>query len=152
MAASCDGTVHIWNSRSGNGISVISESSGQYGTSSRNSDQANMLDFCSLRSGFLSNTYDARVYTCTHHLETLNRLLTRTGNGSLRLLDSRSGNLINSWQAHDGYVTKVWFCFQILSCRFFFMLYIWVFSSLNFNLFTLYTPHGKSFNTPKRCR
>ncbi|KAL4588786.1 hypothetical protein LXL04_001681 [Taraxacum kok-saghyz] len=140
MAASCDGT----------GISVISESAGQYGTSSRNSDQANMLDFCSLRSGFLSNSYDARVYTCTHHLETLNRLLTRTGNaiwiaaelsyGHYMLLDGRSGNLINSWQAHDGYVTKVWFCFQFLSCRFFFMLYIWVFSSLNFNLFTLYSP------------
>ena len=27
--------------------------------------------------------------------------------GNCRLLDSRSGNVIASWRAHDGYVTKV---------------------------------------------
>lgn len=173
-AASCDGTIHIWNSQSGKGISVISENSTQYGTSltcsSRiHSDQANMLDFSSLGSGILSSAYDASLYTCMHHLQTVNRLVAGTGNGSLRfidvdqgqklhlwrsdsvesnypslissicscgsskmqynggsgattspswiaaglssghcrLLDIRSGNLISSWQAHDGYVTKL---------------------------------------------
>lgn len=31
--------------------------------------------------------------------------------GSCRLLDVRSGNLIASWRAHDGYITKV--CLRI---------------------------------------
>ena len=34
--------------------------------------------------------------------------------GHCRLLDMRSGNIITSWQAHEGYVTKVCtgFCFH----------------------------------------
>lgn len=31
------------------------------------------------------------------------------GSGNCRLLDARSGNVIASWRAHDGYVTKVCF-------------------------------------------
>lgn len=31
--------------------------------------------------------------------------------GSCRLLDARSGNLVASWRAHDGYITKV--CLRI---------------------------------------
>lgn len=27
--------------------------------------------------------------------------------GNCRLFDARSGNIITSWRAHDGYVTKV---------------------------------------------
>nr|XP_043605925.1 protein GFS12 [Erigeron canadensis] len=172
--ASCDGTIHVWHSHSGKNISVIAENSGnstQYGSSSTSlsrihSDQANMLDYSSLGSGILSSAYDGSLYTCMHHLETVNRLVAGTGNGSLRfididecqklhlwksdssessfpslissicscgstktqtngavtppswiaaglssgqcrLLDMRSGNLITSWQAHDGYVTKL---------------------------------------------
>ncbi|GJY31366.1 protein GFS12 isoform X1 [Tanacetum coccineum] len=172
--ASCDGTIHVWNSQSGKNISVITEhaeNSRQYGSSltsvSRiHSEQANMLDFSSLGSGILSSTYDGSLYTCMHHLETVNRLVAGTGNGSLRfididqgqklhlwrsdpvetsfpslissicscgstkmqanegvaspswiaaglssghcrLLDMRSGNIITSWQAHEGYVTKL---------------------------------------------
>ncbi|KAM0042092.1 putative protein kinase CMGC-MAPK family transcription factor WD40-like family [Helianthus debilis subsp. tardiflorus] len=169
--ASCDGTIHLWNSQSGKKISVIAENSAQYGNSMTSaskihSDQANMLDFSSLGSGILSSAYDGSMYTCMHHLETVNRLVAGTGNGSLRfidieegqklhlwrsdpsessfpslissicscgstkmqangaatspswiaaglssghcrLLDMRSGDLITSWQAHDGYVTKL---------------------------------------------
>ncbi|KAL4579209.1 hypothetical protein LXL04_015347 [Taraxacum kok-saghyz] len=154
-AASCDGTVHIWNTQSGKGISVISENSNG-GASRIHSEQPNMLDFS---TGILSSSYDGSLYTCMHHLKTLNRLVAGTGNGSLRfidvekgqklhlwrsdsvessfpslissicscgmqksngswiaaglssghcrLLDIRSGNVINSWQAHGGYVTKL---------------------------------------------
>ena len=28
--------------------------------------------------------------------------------GQCRLFDLRSGKIISSWQAHDGYVTEVW--------------------------------------------
>lgn len=87
--ASCDGTIHVWNSQSGKRISVIAEHSSQYGTSSMSaskihSDQANMLDFSSLGSGILGSAYDGSMYTCMHHLETVNRLVAGTGNGSLR--------------------------------------------------------------------
>ncbi|GJU68243.1 protein GFS12 isoform X1 [Tanacetum coccineum] len=173
--ASCDGTIHVWNSQSGKNISVITEhaeNSRQYRSSltfvSRiHFEQADMLDFSSLGSGILSSTYDGSLYTCMHHLETVNRLVSGTGNGSLRfidmnegqklhlwrsdpvetsfpsfissicscgstkmqanegaaspswiaaglssghcrLLNTRSGNIITSWQAHKGYVTKVY--------------------------------------------
>ncbi|KAD4385173.1 hypothetical protein E3N88_25341 [Mikania micrantha] len=157
--ASCDGTIHVWNSQSGKKMSVIAENSAQYGSSlmsasKMHSDQANMLDFSSLGSGILSSAYDGNMYTCMHNLGTVNRLVAGTGNGSLRfidieegqklhlwrsdsfdstfpslissicscgstkiaaglssghcrLLDMRSGDLITSWQAHDGYVTKL---------------------------------------------
>ncbi|KAI3687414.1 hypothetical protein L1987_81110 [Smallanthus sonchifolius] len=169
--ASCDGTIHVWNSQSGKKISVIAENSAPCGSSLMSaskihSDQANMLDFSSLGSGILSSAYDGNMYTCMHHLETVNRLVAGTGNGSLRfidieegqklhlwrsdpfessfpslissicscgstkmqangaatspswiaaglssghcrLLDMRSGDLITSWHAHDGYVTKL---------------------------------------------
>ncbi|KAK9080055.1 hypothetical protein SSX86_001730 [Deinandra increscens subsp. villosa] len=169
--ASCDGTIHVWNSQSGKNISVIAENSSQYGSSLMSAskihvDQANMLDFSSHGNGILSSTYDGSMYTCMHHLETVSRLVAGTGNGSLRfidieegqklhlwrsdssessfpslissicscgstkmqtngaasspswiaagqssghcrLLDMRSGDLITSWQAHDGYVTKL---------------------------------------------
>lgn len=90
--ASCDGTIHVWNSQSGKNMFVIAENSGnsaQYGSSftsvSRtHSEQANMLDFSSLGSGILSSAYDGSLYTCMHHLETENRLVAGTGNGSLR--------------------------------------------------------------------
>ncbi|GJR53132.1 protein GFS12 isoform X1 [Tanacetum coccineum] len=129
-------------------------------------EEANMLDFSSLGSEILSSTSDGSLYTCMHHLETVNWLVAGTGNGSLRfininqgqklylwrsapvetsfpslissictcgttkmranegaaspswiaaglssghfrLLDMRNGNIITSWQAHEGYVTKL---------------------------------------------
>ncbi|XP_071701722.1 protein GFS12 isoform X2 [Rutidosis leptorrhynchoides] len=167
--ASCDGTIHVWNSQTGKSVSVIAENSGNSLTSvSRvHAEQANMLDFSSIGSGILSSAYDGNLYTCMHHLETENRLVAGTGNASLRfidinegkklhlwrsdslessfpslississcgstkmqanggmtsspswiaaglssgqcrLLDLRSGNLVTSWQAHDGYVTQL---------------------------------------------
>ncbi|KAM7463204.1 hypothetical protein LguiA_031325 [Lonicera macranthoides] len=172
--ASCDGTVHVWNSETGKLISVFAEFSANSAhqgnpltSASRiNSDQANMLNINPLSSGILTTAFDGSLYTSMHHLENIDMLVVGTGNGSLRfidvnqgqklhlwrsesvesnfpcmissicscgsdnmqaggaagspswiaaglssgicrLLDVRSGNIIASWQAHDGYVTKL---------------------------------------------
>lgn len=172
--ASCDGTVHVWNSQTGKLISVFAEFSANSvhhvspltSASRVNSDQANMLNFNPLSSGIMTTAFDGSLYTSMHHLENINKLVMGTGNGSVRfidvvqgqklnlwrtestessfpslissicscgsdktqaggiaaspswvaaglssgkcrLLDVRSGNIIASWQAHDGYVTKL---------------------------------------------
>ncbi|XP_031256379.1 protein GFS12 [Pistacia vera] len=172
--ASCDGTVHVWNSQTGKLLSVFAEpsmDSAHLGSplspvSKINADQANMLNSNTLSSGILTSTFDGSLYTCLHHLESVERLVVGTGNGSLRfidiaqgqklhlwrgestesgfpslvsaicscgsgtmqaggaitssswiaaglssgqcrLFDVRSGNVIASWKAHDGYVTKL---------------------------------------------
>uniref|UniRef100_A0A5B6YUH3 Putative inactive serine/threonine-protein kinase lvsG n=1 Tax=Davidia involucrata TaxID=16924 RepID=A0A5B6YUH3_DAVIN len=172
--ASCDGTIHVWNSQTGKLISVFAESSANSAhltspltlASKINTDQANMLNSNPLSSGILTTAFDGSMYTCMHHLEFVEKLVVGTGNGSLRfidfakgqklhlwrsesvepsftslvssicsrgsdkmqadgtaafpswiaaglssgycrLLDMRSGNVISSWRAHDGYVTKL---------------------------------------------
>ncbi|CBI25946.3 unnamed protein product, partial [Vitis vinifera] len=172
--ASCDGTIHIWNSQTGKLIKVFSEPSADSlhlasplsSASKINNDQANMLNPNSLTSGILTSAFDGSLYTCMHLLESVEKLVVGTGNGSLRfidvvqgqklhlwrsesidsgfpsfvsavcscgsdrmqvdgasalpswiaagfssgscrLLDVRSGNLIASWRAHDGYITKL---------------------------------------------
>ncbi|RVX21963.1 Protein GFS12 [Vitis vinifera] len=172
--ASCDGTIHIWNSQTGKLIKVFSEPSADSlhlasplsSASKINNDQANMLNPNSLTSGILTSAFDGSLYTCMHLLESVEKLVVGTGNGSLRfidvvqgqklhlwrsesidsgfpsfvsavcscgsdrmqvdgasalpswiaagfssgscrLLDARSGNLIASWRAHDGYITKL---------------------------------------------
>ncbi|KAK4388341.1 S-adenosylmethionine synthase 2 [Sesamum angolense] len=81
----------------------------------------------------LSTAFHGNSYTTMDYLEFSNRLLVGTGNGSLssvkmhheesvaspswvaaafstgycKLFDMRSGKIIASWQAHDGYVTKL---------------------------------------------
>ncbi|PSR97851.1 hypothetical protein CEY00_Acc24500 [Actinidia chinensis var. chinensis] len=172
--ASCDGTVHIWNSQTGKLISMHAESSTNsvhasspsITASKINTDQPNMLNSNPLLSGILSTAFDGSLYTCMHYLEFTEKLVVGTGNGSLRfidvprgeklhlwrsesgessfsslissicacgsdktqadgtaaspswiaaglssgicrLLDVRSGNVIASWRAHDGYVTKL---------------------------------------------
>ncbi|KAK3025328.1 hypothetical protein RJ639_043837 [Escallonia herrerae] len=172
--ASCDGTVHVWNSQTGELLSIYAEFSGCYAylssplasASRLNPDQGNMLNFNPPSSGILTTAFDGNLYTCMHHLEYVDKLVVGTGGGSLRfidvnkgqklhmwrsesaepsypslissicscgsdklqadgavgspswiaaglssgnckLLDMRSGNIIASWQAHDGYVTKL---------------------------------------------
>ncbi|XP_017218771.1 protein GFS12 isoform X1 [Daucus carota subsp. sativus] len=172
--ASCDGTVHIWNSQTGKLISVFTEFSEDSvhhispltSGSRANLDQANMLNFNPHLSGIMTTAFDGSLYTSLHFLQNINRLVMGTGNGSLRfldvvqgqklhlwrtespeasfpslissicscgsdkmqgdgiaaspswvaaglssgkcrLLDVRSGHIIASWQAHDGYITKL---------------------------------------------
>ncbi|KAL5849039.1 hypothetical protein ACOSQ4_007052 [Xanthoceras sorbifolium] len=172
--ASCDGTVHVWNSQTGKLLSLIAEpsfdsthlASPLSSASKINADQASMLNSNTLSSGILTSAFDGSLYTCLHHLEYLEMLVVGTGNGYLRfidiaqgrklhlwrgestesgfaslvsaicscgsdkmqasgasaspswiasglssgqcrLFDVRSGNVIASWKAHDGYVTKL---------------------------------------------
>ncbi|XP_057424012.1 protein GFS12 isoform X2 [Lotus japonicus] len=172
--ASCDGTIHIWNSQTGKQISVFAESQTESGYPTNhqpsvpkiNSDQANVLNLNTLSSGILSSAFDSSLYTCMHLLDSAETLVVGTGNGSLRfidvargqklhiwrgesndssfpslisaicssgsnkiqaggiptlssliatglssghckLFDAKSGNVIASWRAHDGYVTKL---------------------------------------------
>ncbi|KAK7391080.1 hypothetical protein VNO78_19430 [Psophocarpus tetragonolobus] len=172
--ASCDGTIHIWNSQTGKQIFVFAESQTESGhptghpssASKINSDQANVLNLNTLSNGILSSAFDSSLYTCMHLLNSAETLVVGTGNGSLRfvdvtrgqklhiwrgesiessfpslisavcstgsdkmqaggiptlpsfiaaglssghckLFDAKSGNVISSWRAHDGYVTKL---------------------------------------------
>ncbi|TKY51206.1 inactive serine/threonine-protein kinase lvsG [Spatholobus suberectus] len=172
--ASCDGTIHIWNSQTGKQILVFAESQTESGhptshpssVSKINSDQANVLNLNTLSNGIFSSAFDSSLYTCMHLLYSAETLVVGTGNGSLRfidvargqklhiwrgestessfpslisaicstgsdkmqaggistlpsfiaaglssghckLFDAKSGNVISSWRAHDGYVTKL---------------------------------------------
>lgn len=90
--ASCDGTIHIWNSRTGKIITVFSEplvdsthlASPLSPASKNNADQVNMLNSNTLTSGILTGAFDGNLYTCMHHLEFVGMLVVGTGNGSLR--------------------------------------------------------------------
>lgn len=92
--ASCDGTVHIWNSQTGKLISVFTEFSedsvhhvSPLTSGSRvNMDQANMLNFNPHLSGIMTTAFDGSLYTSLHYLQNNNKLVMGTGNGSLRYL------------------------------------------------------------------
>lgn len=90
--ASCDGTIHVWNSRTGKLIYLFAESS-SYSTnvasplssaSKFNPEQANMLNSSTLSGAFLTNAFDGSLYTCMHQIEFDDKLIVGTGNGSLR--------------------------------------------------------------------
>lgn len=91
--ASCDGTIHVWNSRTGKLISLFAEPSMDSSniaiplSSSLkiNSDQANILNPNTLSGGLLSTAFDGSLYTCMHQIEFVEKLVAGTGNGSLRL-------------------------------------------------------------------
>jgi len=90
--ASCDGTIHIWNSQTGKQILVFAESqtesshptSHPSSASKINSDQANVLNLNTLSNGILSSAFDSSLYTCMHQLYSTETLVVGTGNGSLR--------------------------------------------------------------------
>lgn len=90
--ASCDGTIHVWNSRTGKLISVYSEpsmdsahvSSPPSSSSRASLDQVNMLSSNAQSSGILTGAFDGSLYTCMHQTELGEKLVVGTGNGSLR--------------------------------------------------------------------
>lgn len=90
--ASCDGTIHVWNSRTGKLISVIAEPSADNShlasplspVSKVNTEQPNILNSNTLSSGILTGAFDGSLYTYMHHLEFADMLVVGTGNGSLR--------------------------------------------------------------------
>ncbi|XP_010546931.1 PREDICTED: protein GFS12 isoform X2 [Tarenaya hassleriana] len=83
--ASCDGTIHVWNSQTGKQISLFSESPSDHdqlssSSSSRtNYDQGNRHTSHSLSSGI----FDGNMYTCMHYLKYADQLVVGTGNGAL---------------------------------------------------------------------
>lgn len=90
--ASCDGTIHVWNSQTGKRISVFAESpievcpfpSHSSSPSKINNEQANVLNMNTLSNGILSSAFDPSLYTCMHLLDSPEMLVVGTGNGSLR--------------------------------------------------------------------
>ncbi|XP_031384757.1 protein GFS12 isoform X2 [Punica granatum] len=108
--ASCDGTVHVWNSRTGKVISVFAEpttDSTHFGSpilspSSINADSANVLGSNSLSTGLLSSAFDGSLYTCMHHVEFSDKLIVGTGNGSIRFIDISQGQKLHSWRGELG--------------------------------------------------
>lgn len=90
--ASCDGTIHVWNSQTGKLISAYAEppTNSSHLTSSLstvskvNTEQTNMLNSNTLSGGILSS--DGSLYTCMHHLESDDKLVVGMGNGSLRYI------------------------------------------------------------------
>lgn len=92
--ASCDGTLHVWNSQTGKLLSIFAEQSmdslhggsPSSSISKINNDQVGMLNSNALSSGILSTAFDGNLYTCLHHIECVERLVVGIGNGSLRFV------------------------------------------------------------------
>lgn len=76
----------MWNSQTGNQISLFSESPtdqdqvSSYSSSKNNSNQGNRHASNALSSGI----FDGSMYTCMHYLEYMDQLVIGTGNGALR--------------------------------------------------------------------
>ncbi|XP_047323104.1 protein GFS12 [Impatiens glandulifera] len=118
--ASCDGTIHIWNSQTGKVILILAESSsalslhssgdGVQNSASTNvsSEQANVLNSSSSSSvttnGIFSSVFafDERLYTCMHYLKSMERLVVGTGNGSIRFIDVPQGQKLHLWRSESG--------------------------------------------------
>ncbi|KAK9287648.1 hypothetical protein L1049_016085 [Liquidambar formosana] len=107
--ASCDGTIHVWNSQTGKLISVFSESSDDSmnlpsplsSAAKINFDPAYMLNPNSLSSGILTSAFDGSLYTCMHLLEFTEKLVVGTGNGSLRFMDVSQGRKLHLWRSES---------------------------------------------------
>lgn len=84
--ASCDGTIHVWNSQTGKLISLFSEShtdqdqASSYPSSKNNSNQCNR----NAPHGLSSGIFDENLFTCMHYLEYMDQLVVGTGFGALR--------------------------------------------------------------------
>ncbi|KAJ3692978.1 hypothetical protein LUZ60_012073 [Juncus effusus] len=86
--ASCDGTIHVWNSGTGKLISAYAESGTGTGTAFRtDSDQPSILAANPLTGGVLSDSFNGGSYTCLCYVEAKSRLVAGMGNGSLRFID-----------------------------------------------------------------
>ncbi|KAL5700390.1 hypothetical protein ACHQM5_025837 [Ranunculus cassubicifolius] len=107
--ASCDGTIHIWNSQSTKLISAHAEVSSMsshpgnpLSTSSRvNVEHTNMLNSNSLSGGILSSTFGGSLYTCMHYLEYNDMLIVGTGSGSLRFIDVARNQKLHLWKSES---------------------------------------------------
>ncbi|KAF8401232.1 hypothetical protein HHK36_012163 [Tetracentron sinense] len=106
--ASCDGTIHVWNSQTGKIISAYAEPSANssllmssLSSLKMNSDQANMLNSNTLSGGILTSAFDGSLYTCMHHLESVDKLLAGTGNGSLRFIDVAQDKKLHLWKSES---------------------------------------------------
>ncbi|KAL1197808.1 Protein GFS12 [Cardamine amara subsp. amara] len=98
--ASCDGTLHVWNSQTGKLISLFSESltdqdqASSYLSSKNNSNQCNRYASHGLSSGI----FDENLYTCMHYLEYMDQLVVGTGSGALRFIDLSRGQKLQLWR------------------------------------------------------
>ncbi|CAE6108597.1 unnamed protein product [Arabidopsis arenosa] len=97
--ASCDGTIHVWNSQTGKLISLFSESpsyqdqTSSYLPSKNNSNQCDRIASHGLSSGI----FDENLYTCMHYLEYMDQLVAGTGFGALRFIDLARGQKLQIW-------------------------------------------------------
>ncbi|CAH2072430.1 unnamed protein product [Thlaspi arvense] len=94
--ASCDGTIHVWNSQTGKLISLFSESPTDQDQAStkNNSNQSNKHASHGLSSGI----FDGNLYTCMHYLEYMDQLVVGTGSGALRFIDLARGQKLELWR------------------------------------------------------
>ncbi|OMO58531.1 hypothetical protein COLO4_34545 [Corchorus olitorius] len=107
--ASCDGTIHVWNSQTGKLISIFSEPSTDSlhlasPTSSQlkmGADHVDMLNSNTLSSAVLSSPFDGSLYTCMHYLEPVEKLVVGTGHGSLRFIDVSQGRKLHLWSGES---------------------------------------------------
>ncbi|EOA22149.1 hypothetical protein CARUB_v10002715mg [Capsella rubella] len=97
--ASCDGTIHVWNSLTGKLVSLFSEShtdqdqASSYPSSKNNSNQCNR----NASHGLSSGIFDENLYTCMHYLEYMDQLVVGTGFGALRFIDLGRGQKLQLW-------------------------------------------------------
>ncbi|OVA13544.1 BEACH domain [Macleaya cordata] len=107
--ASCDGTIHVWNSQTGKRISVYAEASANSShlmsslssASKVNTDHTNMLTSNTLSGGIFSSAFGGSLYTCMHHLEYVDKLVAGTGNGSLRFIDIAHDQKLHLWRSES---------------------------------------------------
>lgn len=92
--ASCDGTIHVWNSQTGKLITVFAEPSVESThfpspvaaelKGNNDGHGANLMNSNSISSGILASAFDGSLYTSMHLMDSSNKLVVGTGNGSLR--------------------------------------------------------------------
>ncbi|ERN01930.1 protein GFS12 isoform X1 [Amborella trichopoda] len=105
--ASCDGTIHIWNSQNSKLIKVFSElelstvsshSSFSSTVSKVNTEHGTGINAAPLSGGILSNAFNGTLYTCMHYLESDDMLVAGTGCGSLRFIDVAQDRKLHLWK------------------------------------------------------
>ncbi|CAN6466622.1 unnamed protein product [Victoria cruziana] len=101
--ASCDGTIHVWNSQTGKLLSCFSEPSAASLLSSSSAkkvnNEGNGVNPAALSGGILSTAFNGSLYTCMHYLEFNNKLVAGMGNGSLRFLDIVQDQKLHIWKS-----------------------------------------------------
>ncbi|KAF5195438.1 Wd repeat domain [Thalictrum thalictroides] len=105
--ASCDGTIHVWNSQTSKLISAHAEVSSTSSHSvnplsiaSRvNAEHTNMLNSNAVSGGILSSAFGGSLYTCMQYIEVVDKLIAGTGNGSLRFIDVAQNQKLHLWKS-----------------------------------------------------